>query len=145
MSLNSQFVFVLDGILCFSVQFCDNALLVLKIRFELFFFTNKKVQGFFQCNRKILMPLLSVLFYLQNHESVFWDFKFQPRYLGKRSLCPWNQPHFLSKSDKSLLSPEQNKLKEIWDTVFLDERQLKTIVPNKRFPEYILCLFALRS
>ena len=29
--------------------------------------------------------------------------------MGKRSLCPWNQPHFLRNSDKSLLFPEQNK------------------------------------
>ena len=41
---------------------------------------------------------------------------FQSRYLGKRSLCTWNQPDFLKNSDKSLLSSEQNKLKysETW-------------------------------
>ena len=32
--------------------------------------------------------------------------------MGKRSLCPWNQPHFQKNSDKSLLSPEQNSLKK---------------------------------
>ena len=34
----------------------------------------------------------------------------------KRSFCPWNQSRFLINSDKSLLSPEQRKLKEVWDT-----------------------------
>ena len=28
-----------------------------------------------------------------------------------------NQPNFLRDSDKSLLSPEQNRLKEIWESV----------------------------
>ena len=64
------------------------------------------------------MSLLSVLFNLQNPVSVFWDFNIQPRYLEKRSLCPRNQPPLLRNSDKSLLYPEQNKLKEIWDTVY---------------------------
>ena len=62
------------------------------------------------------MSLLSLPFHLQNLVSVFWNFNFYPIYLGKRSLCPWNQLHFLRNSDKSLLSPEQSKLKEIWGT-----------------------------
>ena len=45
MSLNSQFIIVLDSINCFSVQFSDNSL-VLKICFQAFSFTSKKVQGF---------------------------------------------------------------------------------------------------
>ena len=99
----------------FSVWFCNNSLLVLKMRFQVFSFASKKVQGF-SSDRKILMLLLSVVFHLQNRASVFWNFNFQPRYLGKRSLCPGNQAHFLKNSDKSLLSPEQNKSKKIWDT-----------------------------
>ena len=71
MSLNSQFTVVLDGIICFSVlRFSDNSLLVLKMRFQVFPFANKKVQGFSN-GRKILMSLLSVLFHLQNFVSVF--------------------------------------------------------------------------
>ena len=73
--------------------------------------TSKKVPGF-SSNRKLLMSLLSMLFHLQNCVSVFLNFNFYSRYLEKRSLCPWNQLHFLRKSDKSLLSPEQNKLKK---------------------------------
>ena len=91
-------------------------MLELKMRFQVFSFASKKVQGFYS-ERKILMLLLSVIFYLQNFVSVFWNFNFWPIYLGKGSLRPWNQPHFLKNSDKSLLSPEQKKLKEIWDTV----------------------------
>ena len=86
-SLNSQFTVVLNGIICFSVRFCDNSLLVLKMRFQVFSFVSKKVQGF-SSDRKILMPLLSVLFRLKNRASVFLNFNFQPRYLGKLSLCP---------------------------------------------------------
>ena len=70
MSLNSQFIVVLDGIICFSVQFCDNSLLVLKMRFQVFSFASKKVQGFSN-DRKILMSLLSVLFHLENSVSIF--------------------------------------------------------------------------
>ena len=55
-SLNSQFNVVLNDIICFSVRFCDNSPLVLKMRFHLFSFASKKVQGF-SGDRKMLMPL----------------------------------------------------------------------------------------
>ena len=74
LSLNSQFI-VLEGMICFSVQFCDNSLLVLKMRFQVFSFARKKVQGF-SSDKKILMPLLWVLFHLPNPVSVFWNFNF---------------------------------------------------------------------
>ena len=70
MSLNSQFIVVLDGTICFSVRFCDNSLLVLKMRFQVFSFASKKVQGF-SSDKKILMLLLTVLLYLENRVSVF--------------------------------------------------------------------------
>ena len=74
-SLNSQFIVVLDGIICFSVQFCDNSLSVLKMHFQAFSLAGKKVHGF-SSDKKILMPLLSVLFHLQNRVSFFWNFNF---------------------------------------------------------------------
>ena len=55
-SLNSQLTAVLKSIFCFSVRFCDNSLLVLKMRFQVFSFERKKVQGF-SSDRKILMSL----------------------------------------------------------------------------------------
>ena len=97
-ALNIQCAFVLDGIICFSVRFCDNLLLVLRTRFQVFSLASKKVQGF-PSDRKILMSLLSVLFHLQNCVSAFWHFNFWSGYLGKRLLCSWNQSHFLRKSD----------------------------------------------
>ena len=42
----SQFIVVLDDIICFSVRFCDNLLFMLKMRFQAFIFASKKVQGF---------------------------------------------------------------------------------------------------
>ena len=57
-SLNRQFTVVLNRIICFSVQFCNNSLLVLKVCFQVFSFGSKKVQGF-SSDRKILMSLLS--------------------------------------------------------------------------------------
>ena len=69
-TLNSQFNVVLNGIIRFSVRFCDNSLLVLKMRFQVFSFASKKVQGF-SSDKKILMSLLSLLFHLQNRVSVF--------------------------------------------------------------------------
>ena len=68
--LNSQFTVVLNGIICFSVQSCDNSPLVLKMRFQVFSFASKKVQGFCR-DRKMLMSLLSVPFHLQNLVSIF--------------------------------------------------------------------------
>ena len=65
MSLNSQFIVVLNGIIFLSVRFCNNLLLVLKMRFLVFSFASKNVQGF-SSDRNILMPLFSVLFHLQN-------------------------------------------------------------------------------
>ena len=50
---------------CFSVRFCDNSLLVLKMVFQFFSSASKKVQEFSD-DKKILMSLLSVLFHLQN-------------------------------------------------------------------------------
>ena len=61
---------VLDIIICFSVGFCDTSLLVLEMRFQVFSFASKKVQGFYS-DRKILMLLLAVLFHLQSSVSVF--------------------------------------------------------------------------
>ena len=69
MSLISQFVVVLDGIICFSVQFCDNSLLVLKMRFQVFSFASKKTQRF-SSDKKILMLLLSVFFHLKSRASI---------------------------------------------------------------------------
>ena len=68
--ISRQFTVVLNSIICFSVRFCDNSLLVLKMRFQVFSFASTKAQGF-SGDRKILMPLLSVLFHLQNNVSVF--------------------------------------------------------------------------
>ena len=66
----SQFNAVLNGIICFSERFCDNSLLMLKMHFQTFSFASKKLQRF-SGDRKMLMTLESLLFYLQNHVSVF--------------------------------------------------------------------------
>ena len=68
-SLNGQFIVVWDAIICFSVRFCDDPLLVLKMHFQVFSCPSKKVQGF-SSGRKILMSLLSVLFHLQDRVLV---------------------------------------------------------------------------
>ena len=70
MSLKSQFTVVLNDIIFFSVRFCDNSLLVLKLRFQVFSFASKKVKGS-SSDRKILMLLLAVLFHLQNVSQFF--------------------------------------------------------------------------
>ena len=45
-SKNSQRTVVFNGIICFSVRFYDNSLLVLKMRFQVFPFAGKTLQGF---------------------------------------------------------------------------------------------------
>ena len=83
-----------------------------------------------------------MLFYLQNHVSIFWNFILWPRYLGKRSLCPWNQPHFWRNSDKTLLSPEQINLKEIWDR-FCRRKTVEDDYANINVPPNIPCTILL--
>ena len=46
---------------------------IIQIPFRVFYFENKKLQGF-SSGRKILVSLLSLLFHLQNRVSVFWNF-----------------------------------------------------------------------
>ena len=57
MSLESQYIVVLDGTICLSVQLDDNSKLVLKMYFQVFSLASKKVQGF-SSYRKTLMLLL---------------------------------------------------------------------------------------
>ena len=45
-SLNSQLTVVLNGTICFSVRFCDDSLLVLKMLFQVFSFTSKRHKRF---------------------------------------------------------------------------------------------------
>ena len=76
MSLNSQFIFALDDTISFSEQFCDNSLLVLKkFVFRSFLSQAKGYKGF-PVIGKLLMSLLSVLFHLEDHVSVFLNFGF---------------------------------------------------------------------
>ena len=92
---------------------------MLKMRYQVFSFANKYL--FSQKGTRIsqwqedvnAVLIIAVLAVSQFFNQDIW---------GKRSLCPWNQPHFLRNSDKSLISLDQNKLKEIWDTVCRRER-----------------------
>ena len=87
------------------------------------------------------MSLLSVFFHLQDCVLVFWNFNSQWRYLWKSSLCPWNQPHFLRNSDKSLLSPEQKNLKKS-ETCFCRRKAAEDNSKINIFPN-IPCTFLL--
>ena len=68
-SLNSQFTVLLNRIICFSVQFCDNSLLVLKMRFQVFFRQQKGTRVFQR--QKDIDVVVIILFHLQNVVSVF--------------------------------------------------------------------------
>ena len=76
----------MNSIICFSVQFCDNSLLVLKTRFHVFSFAREKVQGF-SSDRKILI-LLSMLFHLQNRVSIFGNLIFSQGIWGNVYYVP---------------------------------------------------------
>ena len=62
---------VLKSIVCLSIRICDNSLLVLKMRFQVFSFVSKKLQSFSSDN-KLLILLLSVLFH-PLHLSQFFE------------------------------------------------------------------------
>ena len=64
---------------------------------------------------------------------------------GKTFIMSLKSTNFLRDSDESLLSPEKNKSKEIWDTVLWTKDSWRQWCQNKRFPEYTWFLFALQS
>ena len=99
-----------------------------------------KVQGF-SCDKKILMSLWSLLAHLQNRVSVFWNSNFESMLLGKRKSCPWNQLHFLRKSDKRLLSPKQQKKKS--ETRFCRRKIAKDDNVKINVSKNITCTFLL--
>ena len=61
---------VLKGIVCLSIRICDDSLLVLKMRFRVFSFVSRKVQGFSSDN-KLLILLLPLLFHPLNLSQCF--------------------------------------------------------------------------
>ena len=99
----------MDGIICFSVRFYDNSLV--KMRFQVFYFATKKVQGF-SSDRKI-MSLLSVLFHQQNCVSVFEILIFSKDIWGNVHCVPGINLISQGTLIKVFLSHEQNKLSEI--------------------------------
>ena len=78
MSLESQYIVVLDGTICLSVQLGDNSKLVLKMYFQFFTLSSKKVQGFSRY-RKTLMLLLSAL--SSTKLSQFFEFLIFSQYI----------------------------------------------------------------
>ena len=82
------------------------------MRFQVFSFASKKVEGF-SSDMKVLMSLLSALFHLQNRVSIFEILIFSQDIWGNVHYVPEINRINLRNSDKSLLSPEQNNLKEI--------------------------------
>ena len=77
------------------------SLLVLKIRFEVYPFTSENVHRF-----SISREIFHVVVISANSSTKpclsFWNFNFQPRYLVKRSLFPWNQLYFLYAMTKTV-------------------------------------------
>ena len=61
MSVNGQFTVVLNSISCFFERFCDNSLLVLKTRFQVFSFASKKVQRFSHLQEDISVVVIIAL------------------------------------------------------------------------------------
>ena len=57
------------------------------MRFQVFSFASKKVQGF-SSGRKILMSLLSVLFHLQKDVLLFWNLIFSQDMWGNVYYVP---------------------------------------------------------
>ena len=115
--ISRQFTVVLNSIICFFVPFCDNSLLVPKMRFQVVSFVSKKVQGF-SSDTKILMSLLSVLFHLQNHD--IWG---NVHYVPKVNL--------ISKGTlmKSFYLPSKTNLKKS-ETRFCRRKLAEKIMPK---------------
>ena len=132
----------MKGIICFSVRFCDNSLLVLKMPFQAFSFASKKVQGFFS-DRKILMSPLSAPFQQQNNVSVFWNLILAKIY-GETFIMSLKSNWFPKELWQKPFISRSKQIKRNLRHSCVDERQLKTIMPKYRFLEYTLYLFALQ-
>ena len=135
--LNSQFIVV---IICFSVRFCNSSLLVLKMCFQFFSFVSKKVERV-SSDRKILISLLLVSFYLQNCLS-FLKIKFLAKIFGETFMSLKSTSFFKELWYKPLIYLAKQTKRNLRQ-VFLEERQLKTIMPKQSFPEYTFYLFPL--
>ena len=124
MSLNSQFTVALNGIICFSARFCNDALLVLKMIFQVFYFASKNVQGFSK-ERKMLMfhcsfiyKTMSQFFEILNFSQVFvWGSVIMSMKSTSFPKELWWMP-FIS----WIKQIKRNLIHR-----FVDERQLKTI------------------
>ena len=128
-SLNSWFTVVFfNYIICFSVRFCDNLLLVLKMLFQVFAFASKKIHGFSSDSRLLMLQLL-LLFHLQKRVSVFSNFKFYPRYLRETFIWFVKSTSFLRFQPRFLVS-RAKQIERNLKNGFVDERQLKMITPK---------------
>ena len=91
-----------------------------KNTFSVLFFRNKKGTRVFQCQGNHCNHYSFLSEPCLNFVDFFWSFNLELRFLGKCTWCPWNQPHFLTKSNKSpyLLCKKKGNLRQFcrWTT-----------------------------
>ena len=129
--LHSQFTVVLHDILFFSVPSCNNLLLVLKMFFQIFSFASKKLKVIFS-GRKMIIPQQLLLFHLQICVS---NFKFFEILIFRQHI--WGNIHYVHEINlnssgtliKAFYFPRKTNQKKS-ETTFVNERQLKTIIPK---------------
>ena len=120
---------VLDGIICFSVQFCKKSLLVLKIHF---------LTRVFHWQEDINVIVI----------SAFSSIKPYLNFLKFFSQDIWGNAHYVPEIkliSKSLLSPKQNKIKEIFyfKTRFCRQMTAEDNNSKRKVSPNIPCTFLL--
>ena len=73
-SLNNQFTVVLDNTISFSVRFCDNSLLALKPRFQVFPFASKNLQEFYEDIKEDINIVVFSCCFIYKSGSKFFKF-----------------------------------------------------------------------
>ena len=126
-SLYSQFVVVLHAIIFFFlVPFCDNSLLVLKMRFQVFSLARK---NFFQWQKDINVVVISVFSSTKLCLS-FSKVLFSAKVFYETFIMSLKSTSFPKELWWKSFISRANKIKRNLRPYFVDERQMKMIIPK---------------
>ena len=128
-SLNWQFTVVLNGIICFSVQFCNNSLLVFKMRLKYFLSQAKRYNIIFQWQEDINVVVISTLSSTKLCLS-FLIFEFLAKIFGETFIMSLKSTWFPKALWWKPFTSRAKQFKRNLRHDFADERQLKIIMPK---------------
>ena len=128
-SFNRQFTTVLNIIICFSVRFWDNSLLVLKMTFQVFLFRKQKRYKGFQWQEDINVVVTGALLCTKPCLS-FLKFWCLAKIFGKTFILSLKSILFRKELWEKPFISRTKQFKRNLRHAFADERQLKIKMPK---------------